>query len=607
MTTPPKLNDVKIGIKDLLPERDYDRNKAGIISQVVDKPITVDYKAGMNCAYETKKGYTVIKASPKAKGIDGNTAINHELAHILFNSFEKKVTRTLHRWVDAWFEDVAVGHDGVSSTMQRKQKLIFKTYHEALNIIEDQRIESLWGKLYLGNVKEFIRTRKRLGQDLKENEHPSNMLLAERFFRTDLVQGKYAHVGKLIHNVEGKDLKASLVVLKQVKPYLDETIKDMLDSMDEVKDKQTEFQNVSADEALTDNDKKQQLGEIIIDRNLAEQKTRKSSPVNHNEHREDPSIEDAGIFSDNMFKDKGGHHDDSVFEDSELGESELEVLKESASNKIQQIKDQMGASQMPVGKVYVDFREVRKTHAPDKIKVNDKVVKEVKHLLRTFKERRKDVISSDGDELDVGSYIDMKANGYGECMVNDVKEHGLSICVSIDASGSMSRHNLVVEQIMSTIWKSIEGTKTIDMKCIAWASDDMGNMHIRRYDDSTIGYLNKQIGGFTPTHFGIKIGSEELAKMKGEKKLLIVITDGYPNYYKNHTKVRGDVAGKETIKSFKLAMKQNPNVLILGIGSYMSYMKNMFGKKFISCRGMDEVEQFMMKTFKREVINVMRR
>ena len=58
MTTPPNLNDIKIGIKDLLPEKDYDRNKAGIVSQVVGKPITVDYQAGINCAYKTKKGYT---------------------------------------------------------------------------------------------------------------------------------------------------------------------------------------------------------------------------------------------------------------------------------------------------------------------------------------------------------------------------------------------------------------------------------------------------------------------------------------------------------------------------------------------------------------------
>ena len=604
MTTPPNLNDVKIGVKDLLPEKDYDRNKAGIVSQVVGKPITVEYQAGINCAYQTKKGYTVIKAMPKAKGIDGNTAINHELAHILFDSFEKKVNRTLHRWVGEWFGDGSSSNGyKTHSPNRRKNELIFQTYHEALNIIEDQRIESLWGRLYLGNVKEFIRTRKRLGQDLKENDHPSNMLLAERFYRPDLIEGKYKHVGSMIHNVEGKDLKASLVVLKQIKPYLDETIQELFDSMDKVKDKQEEF--CSSSNSSNDNDK--ELQDVIAERNIAEQQVRKSSPVGHVQHRADPSQERGDVHSDEMFKDKDGNTDDSIFTDSELGEKELDVLKEAAANKIQQIKDQMGVSQIPVGKVYVTFRDVETDREPDKIKVNDRVVKEIKHLLRTFKEKRKDVISSDGDELDVGSYIDMKANGYGECMVNDVKEHGLSICVSIDASGSMTRHNLVVEQIMSTIWKSIEGSKQIDLKCIAWSSDSLGNMHIRRYNEDTIGYLDKQIGGFTPTHFGIKIGSEELAKMKGEKKLLIVITDGYPNYYKNNSKIRGDVAGKETIKSFKLAMKQNPNILILGIGGYMSYMKKMFGNKFISCSGMHEVEKFMMKKFKREVINVMKR
>lgn len=591
--TAPSLNDVKIGIKDLLSERDYDRNKAGIVSQVVGKPITVDYQSGMNCAYKTEKGYTVIKASPKAKGIDGNTAINHELAHILFNSFEKKVLRTLHKWCDDWNKKDSTLDDNVKG-------MIFKTYHEALNIIEDQRIESLWGKLYLGNVKEFIRTRKRLGQDLKENEHPSNMLLAERFFRPDLVTGKYKHVGKTIHEVEGKDLKASLIVLKKVKPYLDEELQKLIDSMKEVENKYKEFKDVaSKTPSLSES-----LKDITMERNLAEQQVRKSSPVNHNEHRDDEARHKK---LKELYKDEDGDKDETVYEDSEIGEDELESLKESADNKIQEIKDQMGASQIPQGKTYVDFREVIKTSPPDKIKVNDKVVKEIKHLLRSFKEKRRDSISSDGDELDIGSYIDMKANGYGECMVDSVKKHGLSICVSIDASGSMSSHNPIVEKIMATIWKSIEGTKTIDLKCIAWASDSAGNMHIRRYDEDSIGYLNKQRGGYTPTHFGVKIGSEELAKMKGERKLLIIITDGYPNYYKNNVKIRGDVSGRETIKAFKIALKYNPNILVLGVGYYTSYMKQMFGNKFISCRGMDDVERFMMRIFKQEVINVMRK
>lgn len=577
MTEVPRFNDVKINIKDLLPERDYDRNKAGIVSQVVGREINVDYKAGMNCAYKTKKGYTVIKASPKAKGIDGNTAINHELAHILFNSFEKKVMQTVNSWAKKW---------------DKESDTAFKTYHEALNIIEDQRIESLWGKLYLGNVKEFVRTRKRLGQDLKEGEHPSNMLLAERFYRPDLVQGKYKHVGAMIHDVEGKDLKASLIVLKKIKPYLDETINKLLDSQKRHKELTEEFSKTPSE--TPDRDKV--LQEILSKRDEASKEMKENRTVNHNQHRNDKLRHPM----DDM------DYDDDHYDDSELTIDTLEEEKDKADKILCDIKDKMsGATQMPKGKTYIDFRKVDTSGVPSNIQVNNKVVKQIKRILRSFKEKRKDVLSSDGDELDVGEYINMKANGYGECMTDSVRKHGLSICVSIDASGSMYRHNDVVERIMATLWKSVDDTDSIDLNCIAWASNRDGDMSIRRYTKDNIQYLNKQVGGFTPTHFGIKIGSEELAKMQGERKLLIVITDGYPNYYKNGTKIRGDVTGKETIKSFKLALKQTPNILVLGIGYYLDYMKQMFGNKYISCKSMTHVEEFMMKTFRKEIIQVM--
>jgi Mg-chelatase subunit ChlD len=590
----PLLNEVKITIKDLISEKDYDRNKAGIVSQVVGETITVDYKAGVNCAYKNKKGYTVIKASPKAKGIDGNTAINHELAHILFNSFENKVIRTLNRWTSNW-----VLGDSAYNTQRRRN--IFNTYHEALNVIEDQRIESLWGRLYLGNVKEFVRTRKRLGKDLKANEHPSNMLLAERFFRPDLVQGKYAHVGKMIHDVEGKDLKASLVVLKKIKPYLDEIIKKLIDNTDKVNSLRGDLIKERGKNTPESDDT---IKNIIEDRNLAEQEIRKASPVSQDQHRDDT----LRCPKDKVYENSKGEEDKSIFEDDSLGEDTLDELKKSADNRIREIQDKMsGSSQMPKGKTYINYQKIRKDSEPNKITTDNKTVKQIQRLLRSFKERRKDLITSDGDELDVGSYIDMKANGYGDCMLDNTRANGLSICVSIDASGSMSPHNSTVERIMSTLWKSIEGTTNIDLKCITWHSDHGGNMSVRVYNKKDIGYLSKQVGGYTPTHFGIQVGSDELAKMKGERKLLIVITDGYPNYYKNGTRVRSDATGKEAIKAYKLATKRNSNVVILGIGYYLNHMKNMFGNKFITCRGMSDVEQFMMKTFRKEIIEVMKK
>ena len=73
MTVVPNFNDVELG--DFMSEEDYDKKKAGIVSRAVEGEVKVQYQKGINCAFESKKGYIVVKAKPKQKGIDGNISI----------------------------------------------------------------------------------------------------------------------------------------------------------------------------------------------------------------------------------------------------------------------------------------------------------------------------------------------------------------------------------------------------------------------------------------------------------------------------------------------------------------------------------------------------
>ena len=147
----PSSTDVTLDIKDFLSEQEYDRKKAGIVSRIVNIPIEVEYERDTNCAYElhdksgVRKGFRVVKAKPKLKGIDGNTAMNHELAHVLFDSFDPRALQTLRDWAFQY---------GALNTSPNTRA--FQVYHTAMNVIEDQRIESLWGKIYLGNAKDFV-------------------------------------------------------------------------------------------------------------------------------------------------------------------------------------------------------------------------------------------------------------------------------------------------------------------------------------------------------------------------------------------------------------------------------------------------------------------
>ena len=202
----------------------------------------------------------------------------------------------------------------------------------------------------------------------------------------------------------------------------------------------------------------------------------------------------------------------------------------------------------------------------------------------------------------------MKANGYGDCFIEDKDTNGLSILLSIDGSGSMHGRNPMVANMVATLQEAIKDQKDIDIKTIVWSSDRTGNVALQRFEAADIKYLPTQHGGFTPTHFGIEAGSRELAKMNGRRKLLILITDGFPNYHNNGVKVRSDATVSATIKAYKKAMRTTPNIAVVGVGFVNDiYMSSMFGNKYISCKSMKEVGHFMTTTLRREIVRVMKR
>ena len=594
----PKSTDITLDAKDFLSEQDYDRKKAGIISRVVNAPVDVHYAKGINCAQETyvndeKKGFRITKAKPKLKGIDGNTAMNHELAHVLFDSFDPRAIQTIKDWSFQW---------GASNTPS--YSLAFGVYHTAMNVIEDQRIESLWGRIYLGNFRDFIRVRKKLGKELTFIDHPSAVLLAERFFRPDLVSpSKYAHVAQFIHDVEGKSLSSTMIVLKRIKPYLDEQIKDRLNKQAEYKAQHDKYREVAG--KLSDSNIDQfESARLVKKRNHEYEKLKEMSV---SQHKSDSPVDTERRQPPVPTKDGT----ESIYTDDELGtnnyEESLKSSEEQATQELQEIKQSMEGSDNVKVPSYIREKQIdrRMPHEPV---IDMKVVANFKRLLRNFKEKTHEDVSDEGHDLDIGEYINMKANGYGECFIEDKDTNGLSIVLSIDGSGSMSSHNGMVANMVATMEAATKNEKEIDIKTIVWSSDHRGTVALQRFGKNDIKYLPSQRGGYTPTHFGIEAGSKELAKMNGRRKLLVVITDGYPNYHNNGVKVRTDATASATIKSYKKALRTTPNIAVVGVGfGTNSLMRNMFGNKYISCRSMNEVGRFMTTTLRKEIVRVMKR
>lgn len=586
----PNASDVKLETSDFLPEKEYDRMKVGIISKVVGADISLEYKRGENYCYPNGNGFKVVKAYPKAKGIDGNSALNHELAHVLFNSFDKRAMKTIDQWSKEWDSYSGLAHS---------------IYMEAMNVVEDQRIESLWGSIYRGNVKDFVDTRKRLGKDLVYVNVPSLALLAERFFRRDLVnRSPYSFMGKFVHDVEGKDLKATMLVLRRIKQYLDEQIDTQIEKQEHIKALSSKFNELSGKPDVESQRERSEVAKELTELKN-EQKTMKE---NNNIERRNDDIRTQG---QNM-EDVKPYDDDELGADSlDSYESEMDMEGMRGEELVEEVRESLEMASKnnrtdnySISKVEIPSHQVAPTV------VNERIVKDLKKLLKSFKEKSREILAEDGDELDIGEYINLKANGYGDCFVDETKKHGLSIVIALDGSGSMNRYNPMVKKMVTTLWKAVEEEDTIELKLFSWSSTRTGGFYIREYNRDDIQYLEYQHGGFTPTQFGIAHGSNVLKQMKGRRKLLIVLTDGYPNYFQKGTKIRKDMVAKQTIKEYKKALRQTPNITIVGFGRELyggSDMTKMFGNRYIRCESMDRVETFLASTLRKEIIKCMKR
>ena len=141
--------------KNLLSDKEKNRMVADIVENVKDCKVDLKYTSGAegwtysnaNNEWSMSKHEVMIG---KIKGIEQFTLLNHELGHIMFDSPIVSATDMITQWAEAW-------------DMQYKEDSIFKLYWSALNLLEDERIESLMGRLWLKNNERFLKAKKNVG------------------------------------------------------------------------------------------------------------------------------------------------------------------------------------------------------------------------------------------------------------------------------------------------------------------------------------------------------------------------------------------------------------------------------------------------------------
>ena len=199
--------------------------------------------------------------------------------------------------------------------------------------------------------------------------------------------------------------------------------------------------------------------------------------------------------------------------------------------------------------------------------------------------------------------------------------HGASVVISIDGSGSMRGSNIdQVRNLVATLYESVKGLPNIEIKANVWASNSKGNCGITdinsKEDCHHINVMDSNYY-YTPTHLALDYSSRQLKQMKGRRKLLIMITDGVPQYQNNFFTMKRDVLLKMTRKSMLKVMRATPHIMILHVGRNGRYVRGLnmttdeylsaiFGAKRIMNVPMYDVSDIVVKRFQDLVVRTLK-
>lgn len=289
----------------------------------------------------------------------------------------------------------------------------------------------------------------------------------------------------------------------------------------------------------------------------------------------------------------------------------IEESRSAALKEVTAILDKIVGNATPKIPAHMIFGDVARdsgTNHPD-IQASTQLQK----LFSKMKQSKRQHITEYGSEIDIEALIQAEEKGYGEFMIDEVKHRGLTVLVSIDGSGSMRNdyHISQARDLVATMFKAVERVPQVKVLANVWSSNDMGDVsitHIRTLRDcDKIALAHNYM--YTPTHEAIKYSAKELATVHG-KKLLIIVTDGHPQYHNKEgypfsAQVLNDMCSKE----LRLARKFCRNVMCINISNEPESKRNLkhiFKKGYVEFEGMANVSDFVLKNFRRTVTQVLR-
>ena len=548
---------------------------ANVVEVARNAKIVIKHTGINNCVYydgdkDGKKRFQIYSATPNVKGIEKFVGIIHELAHILFESPFSGISKLLLSW------NVGVGEE-------------YQLYHNVFNVLEDQRIESQMGKMYLKHKSRFDKTTKKLGLLMKDEnlleDNPVNMLLTIRFQRGDDIKTleNYDVYKKALEDVVLTDKYGALRVLVTLRPYIKKWFKN-------------KNRRVSQYDKNTDD---------MFDRDEDELKDYKDR------------IRTKRIFKGNILEtmDDDGIIPDDLYDSDSSDKDKEEMIKESkdagekiVDNIFKELRSSTDSTNLPKNvKIVERYKNI--------VTIDMKVSRGLSKLFKTIKMRYGDFTDYEGDEVDIDAYIEgvISGNNINKCRINQNISQGVSIVISIDGSMSMDGERIrVARNLVATLYESVKDIDNVDIRANVWSGNSMGWIgitEINKQEDCDMIDVRSTSKGFfsTPTHMALEYSARMLKQMKGSKKMMIMITDGQPNHFNGGYRVATPTYIKTCKKSLNKAYSVTRNIMCIVVQNDKSFRYNPIRQlftpmKLMNVYRMTDASEKVIKRFKRMVM-----
>jgi uncharacterized protein YegL len=551
---------------------------ANVVEVARNSKIEIKHYGKTNCvSYGGMSGgkhqFKILSATPNVKGIEKFVGIIHELSHVLFQS---PFTATRNLLQDNW------GLEGER----------YKLFFNAFNVLEDQRIESQMGKMYLKHAGRFTKTTKKLGTLMSMDDimktNPVNMLLAIRFHRGDDMVGlkDYDVYDKALKDVVLTDKYGALRVLVSIKPYIDAWITD----------KENKIKN--ADNSYQTDESKAEMSELDDD-------TARTNII-HTQNSKESSGEDSFAEAPDDLKDTSDMSDKEI--DDMINQSK-DKGKNIVGDIFSSLRDDGNYKKLPKNLKMINRYE-------SNYDIDYKVSKGMSRIFKILMMRSKEFIDYDGEEVDVESYVEgiIRGNDMGRCRVNQKTSHGVSIVISIDGSSSMQGEPIeTARNLVATMFESVKNIDNVEVRANVWGGNTygfIGMTEINTMNDVKYINLRSHQGNYmtTPIHMALDYSSSMLKQMKGSKKMMILITDGVPNHFNAGYHIAMNTYMISCKKSLVKAMNVTSNIMCIVVQSDMAFKRNPIrvlfnGTKIMNVHTMKNASEKVIKQFKRMVMN----